>query len=206
VLVWTLFLRNALSIIIPTLGRKTLGRALSSVVREIRPEDQVIVVGDGPQPAARESVSKLISVEYYETEPSKCWGHAQRNLGMEKAIGTHLAFLDDDDVWLTGARRLIGETLKDHPERPIFFRMQHRNSILWHTKRIAFANVSTQMYVFPNIKGRLASWRSNPESVDGRGGDFLFAKETAVLWPPDAPIFMEHVIAKLYAHSEGRES
>lgn len=194
---------TSLSIIIPTIGRSTLMRALRSVIRELLPGDQIIVVGDGERPRARRICETFASVEYYETLPTGLWGHAQRNFGMEKAVGTHLAFLDDDDIWIEGARQQIEAAMKVHPDRPIFFRMNHMKRILWADQELRYGNVSTQMFLFPNDHGRLAKWRPNPEDPDGRGGDYLFAKDTVALYPPGSHVFVDAVIATLFEHSNG---
>ena len=162
------------------------------------------MVGDGVQQKARDISGKMEAVEYHDGPESRCWGHAQRNFGMEKATGTHLAFLDDDDVWLTGARRQLGAAMKDHPDRPVFFRMEHHYRVLWADPEIRYGNVSTQMYLFPNHKGHMATWKPNPSDPDGRGGDFLFAMDTVALYQK-APVFVDAIIAKLFYHSKGQQ-
>jgi glycosyltransferase involved in cell wall biosynthesis len=197
---------SSLSIIIPTLGRPSLKGALESVVPQLGTADQVIVVGDGSQPLAKQISASYEKAIYLETVPTRCWGHEQRNLGMSAAKGGHLAFLDDDDIWLPRARIAIDRGIMGNPEKLLFFRMQHRNRTIWKTRDLAFANISTQMYVFPNAPEKLARWRPRPEGENGMGGDFLFGVETAALWPEGSAVFLTDVIARLFEHSEGRVS
>lgn len=195
----------SLALIIPTLGRPTLERTLMSVIFQVRGLDQVIVVGDGDQPGARRIVDDFPGVEYHETPaPTRCWGHAQRNLGMQKAWhATHLAFLDDDDLWMPGARGHLEDAMRRHPDRPVFFRMRHQGRILWQKPELAPGNVSTQMFLFPADPGRLASWGPDPSRPRGMGGDYLFARDTVALYPPGTAVFLEPVVAVLLHHSRG---
>lgn len=193
----------ALSIIIPTIGRPTLTQTLDSILPQLIGGDEVLVVGDGPQPEAHEIArSKLVT--YMETEPTRCWGHAQRNLGMSAAQGEYLAFMDDDDIYLPNALFMVRAAIKEVPGKPLIFRMSHLGKILWKTPKIAIDNVSTQMYVFPNLPHRLASWKPNPGVASLRGGDFLFARDTATLWGPKDVIFRKEVIARLTVHADGK--
>lgn len=194
----------SLSLIIPTLGRPTLLRALRSVVPQLFCRDEVIVVGDGEQPVAREIAREFHQVVYLETEGTSCWGHAERNLGMKKATGTHLAFLDDDDVWLPGARSHIEAASAAFRDQPVFFRMEHGERTIWVEKEVRYCNISTQMYLFPNVAGKLGTWRHNPDTAHGSGGDYLFARDTVDKYPAGASVFADAVIAKLFFHSEGR--
>lgn len=194
---------TSISVIIPTIGRRSLERALASIVWQLGPLDEIILVGDGPQKLARRISMAFPGISYYETEPTRCWGHAQRNLGMSVAKGSHLCFLDDDDIWLPHGRESIKNGLHEDPDKLLFFRMKHMKKTLWKTREIAYGNVSTQMYVFPNDPHKLAIWRPRPDTENGGGGDFLFALETAALWPPGSTVFIEDMVAQLFEHSIG---
>jgi glycosyltransferase involved in cell wall biosynthesis len=193
----------SLSVIMPTIGRGSLDRAVKSVVPQLLDGDELVVIGDGPRPNARAVVENRPRVRYDETPLTLCWGHAQRNHGMKIALGTHLAWLDDDDIWLPGARREIQKATVAHPNTPIFFRMQHRNSVIWRSKEVLVGNVSTQIFVFPNLSDKLPEWGRHPETKDGGGGDFLFAAETVRRYGGNQ-IFLEPLIAKLFDHGKGR--
>jgi glycosyltransferase involved in cell wall biosynthesis len=192
----------SLSIIIPTVGRISLKDTLNSVVPQLVQGDEVLVVADGPVMMAR-AMAKELGASYLETPPTHSWGHAQRNYGMAAAKGKYLAFMDDDDVYLPGALDAMRRAIAEHEGRLFIFRMMYRLSLLWAEPRIAPGNVSTQMYVFPNIPSKLGVWKDNPDSWNGKGGDFLFAQETALHWGAEDIVFRKEVIAKLVRHSEG---
>lgn len=192
----------SLSVIIPTMGRPSLVWTLKSVIPELLPGDEAIVIGDGPQPISKE-VSIEAGARYLETPPTRQWGHAQRNLGMEQAKGDYLAFIDDDDIYLPGAFQAMRRAIMEAPGKLFIFRMQYKDGILWEKPELTLNNVSTQMYVFPNVPGRLAKWGRHPKTPNGKGGDWCFAKDTALLWRPEDVVWMSEVIARLEAHGEG---
>lgn len=171
-----------LSVIIPTCGRQTLSRALLSVQNAgIEAQDEVLVVGDGPQPVAQAICSDFgsrIPVTYMEGPLTRCWGHAQRNLGMERATKRTLMFLDDDDEYVPYAITFARKTAEKNPGKIVIGQMQHRSKgVIWKEPEIKIGNVSTQMYVIPNIKGQLGFW------VPMQGGDFAFIDDTVNRWP-----------------------
>jgi glycosyltransferase involved in cell wall biosynthesis len=193
----------SLSIIIPTMGRPSIVWTLRSVIPELLPGDEAIVIGDGPQPISKE-VAIEAGARYLETQPTRQWGHAQRNLGMEQAKGDYLAFIDDDDLYLQGAFQAMRRAIEEAPGKLFIFRMQYKGGILWDKPELAINNISTQMFVFPNVPGRLARWGRHPKTPNGKGGDWCFAKDTAFLNPAQDIVFRPEVIARLDAHGEGR--
>lgn len=171
-----------LSLIIPTCGRKTLSRTLLSAQNAgILPNDEVIVVGDGPQPVAEEICRDFqlrIPVTYLEGPRTRCWGHAQRNLGMSKATKETLIFIDDDDEYNENAISEIRRKSDESQGRIVLGRVKHRSiGVIWRDMNVRIGNVSTQMIVVPNIPSRLGFW------VPMQGGDFAFLYQTVQKWP-----------------------
>ena len=84
------------SIILPTIGRKSLSSTLNSIYGQIFQNFEVIVVDD--------SVDQNIEIEIYprlvvlQTGGNKGVSFA-RNLGVHHSTGDWLAFADDDDIW-----------------------------------------------------------------------------------------------------------
>jgi len=194
-----------LSIIIPTISRRTLIRTLLSIYPEILPSDEVLVVGDGTQPWAQEAVPQFGTPFRYIEGPRTCqWGHAQRTLGMSQAKGDYLAFMDDDDVYLPGGIDSIRRGVRETAAGMLLFRMRHHDRVIWEKPEIRHQNLSTQMAVIKNEPTKLGNWTSNPRYPDGRGGDFYFIEQTAALWPPSSIIFRDEVIAELTNHGSGR--
>lgn len=82
-----------------------LKRAVDSVINQTCQDTEIIVVNDAPQDRETvENIRKLL--ESYDKEilyivPEQSGGAcAARNIGLERAKGEFVAFLDDDDEWL----------------------------------------------------------------------------------------------------------
>lgn len=163
-----------LSIIVPTRGRKTLERTLRSISGQLQPGDEVIVLRD-------------------ETGDS---GDSARMSGMERARGSHLAFMDDDDVYRPGALEKMRRFARDHPGRIGIFKMQHPvGTTHWRDGEpvLRYANVSTQNFLIPNLPGRLGRWTDRPPRPGGGvyDGDYAFIARTVEL--QGEPLFVDEV-------------
>jgi glycosyltransferase involved in cell wall biosynthesis len=162
------------SIIIPTRGRSTLMATLSSVVPQLGAGDEILLIrnDDGD------------------------WGAAARNSAIERARGSHLAFIDDDDEYTHDALSTMRDFVARHPDRIGIFRMRWEfwdkgtyGRVLWDEPELKLNNVSTQMFVVPNLSGKVARWDSE------YGHDFRFIAETAKL--QGEPVFCEPIIARI---------
>lgn len=97
-----------ISVVIPTYKRpERLKKALSSILTQSFDSFDVIVVDDNSDPEIAEETKRVVdhlsadtnrTISYLKT-PENMGGALARNLGAEKATGTYLAFLDDDDYW-----------------------------------------------------------------------------------------------------------
>ena len=91
------------SIIVPTFNReKHLDTALRSVFNQTFVDFEVIVVDDGSTDGTEAVVEQYQGfypekVRYFY-QSNRGPGSA-RNLGIQKAVGEYIAFLDSDDVW-----------------------------------------------------------------------------------------------------------
>jgi len=168
-----------ISVIVPTTGqRPTLAAALASI--ECAPEDEILLVGPtpGPDPRAR----------HLPCASAHDWGATERTQGMAAARGTHLAFLDDDDVFVPGHRTLMARAIARYPDRPVLFRLTYPNGRwLWDTPALTCGNVSTQMILIPNDPARLGSWQSGRRECDF---DFL----ASMRWPVSSIVWATDVI------------
>jgi len=158
-----------ISFIIPTKGRDTLGRALTSI--ECWKGDEILVEVDNP--------------------PSGRWGNDQRNNAIDRAKGDYLAFMDDDDWYVKGHREIMEQAIKENPGLPNLFRIQYPNGrIIWNKKEIIPGNISTQMILVPNKPKMLYHWK------DGRNmADFIFVDHWG--WTDDEVIWREEIIAEM---------
>lgn len=176
-----------LSVIIPSVGRASLAEALSSCADA----DEIVVVAD--------EANDPVSLPVLPPNAVLCFvrggdhGYTARTRGMEVATGTHLAFLDDDDIYTPDAISL----LKQHAcDRPVVFRMDHyRHGILWREPVLEFGNVSTQMFVVPNVPEKLGVWAPHMPGLAEPGGDYTFLAGCAANMGD--PVWREELVAIL---------
>jgi glycosyltransferase involved in cell wall biosynthesis len=161
----------SISVIIPTCGRPSLRATLASVVGQLEPGDEALVrrSDDGD------------------------FGNAARQSLLERARGTHLAFIDDDDQLAHGALATMRRVAAEHPGRIAIFRMRHLDGrVLWEEPVLRERNVSSQMLLVPNVAAKLGRWE-NPEYP--RMADYRFVVDTAAL--QGEPVFREEVVAHI---------
>lgn len=190
------------SVVMPTIGRPTLERAVASVMHQLGEHDELIVVVDGEHKLLGDIEERLMPLRqpdisgalkynlrvlctYTET---KHFGAEQRDLGIESAWGTNLMFLDDDDIYtraaLAGVRAAIGSARG----LPHIFKMRAGTNTnfkgdLWTNSQINFGNVGTPMLVIPRVPD-LPKWSSFP----ALGHDFAFIQDVVT------NIFANHVV------------
>jgi glycosyltransferase involved in cell wall biosynthesis len=160
--------------------------------------DEVLVVGDGPQPQARELVRQAGEpFRYLEHGPDHCWGDGQRNFAMPLARGQYLVFCDDDNALLPGAFNAIRQAAAEFPGRPLIFRIRFLSGhIAPSAPRLKCSDYDTACGAWPNVPGRLGKWGRRYE------GDYLFARSTLDLYPnrdQDA-VFRRELIAAHRPH------
>lgn len=156
---------SSLSVVIPTKGRESLAETVASIPGWA----EVVVVADGQE--AYERALALGRGSVYECGPS-ILGHPQRQLGMQKASGDWLCFIDDDDVYTDKAFPAFQDAMRGR--LPRLFRMEYEESgvILWNERRVAHCNVGTPMLLTPNVSGKLGEWAWK------RTGDYDFIRDT----------------------------
>lgn len=114
------------SVIIPSRNRPVLLRkAIDSALHQTHRSVEVIVVNDGSDgdnaTKYRDMASELAGRVRFFDLISTTTGHGQSyaiNIGVAKAEGTHVCFLDDDDYWtdmehLARAAKIIGGSERD---------------------------------------------------------------------------------------------
>lgn len=190
----------ALSIVIPTCGRAHLETTLGSIVDAgISSRDEVIVVADGPQTAAKEICDNFkasLKIHYLETRKTGVFGAHQRNVGMGMAKGSHVLFIDDDDTYRPGALNIVRQALSEFPDDPHLFRIanagqRHFFDVIWKEKKVILGNVSTQMIALPLVDPFMGTWPS------GHCSDYGFLQDTLPRYSEDRIIWREEIIADL---------
>lgn len=165
----------AVSVVIPTIGRTSLRRAVESALHQTSPPLEVIVVVDADcDPDVPSSPAVRVMRTAGGTGPS-----AAKHLGIESASGNVIALLDDDDVWhpnklevqlaaappgeewivasrfvrvMDGNEPIVGPRTPIQPHEPIapyLFEMRTRQ---------AFNMVQTSTLVFPKALAHTVPW------------------------------------------------
>lgn len=187
----------SLSVIVPTVGRLSLGRTLDSIAHQLE-ADEVIVVADSDFDAFR-AASIYFDYDDSRWQFAECGGdehgkgYAQRELGITLAHGTHLLFMDDDDVYEEGALDLFRNAACD---RPVIFRMAHpQHGLLWRYQELVFGNVGTPMFMVPNEPEKLGRWAPYRKGLNEPGGDFSFI--AGCVAGMGAPVWRHEVVASI---------
>jgi glycosyltransferase involved in cell wall biosynthesis len=109
------------SVIIPTIGRATLKRAVNSVLEQSDLPDwfEIVVINDSGKPLLNEPWQQLPHVHLITTQRRNlCMA---RNSGAAIASGHYLLFLDDDDWLMPGALRYFWELSQEYPTYSCIF-------------------------------------------------------------------------------------
>ncbi|MGB0452220.1 MAG: glycosyltransferase family 2 protein [Bacteriovoracaceae bacterium] len=107
-----------ISVIIPTFNRaQVLSRAIESVLNQSYQNFELIVVDDGSTDETEKLISEILEAHLIKIENSGV-SHA-RNVGVHKAKGEWLAFLDSDDEWLKNKLEKQVEFLTSNPHLKI---------------------------------------------------------------------------------------
>ena len=91
------------SVVIPTHNRpKLLKRAIISVLAQTYQDFEIVVVDDGLEQRASKVIASFNDnrIKYIQHKKEK-GGGAARNTGIKNSRGEYIAFLDDDDEWLS---------------------------------------------------------------------------------------------------------
>lgn len=121
-------------------------------------------------------------------------GNATRDELMPRCAGTHLWWVDDDDVATDDALDTIRPIVGDAPDTIHIFRMESyalHGQILWDVPRFVFGHISGQMCVVPNRPDKLGSW----VHAGNLGGDFQFLESTLKALGSQ-PVFHDDVIVR----------
>lgn len=188
-------IKMSLSIILASSDRTTINRMIDSIINQKDGDDELLVIG--PKSLERFHVRPL-NVKHLLCEPGNNWGHSERNFAIPFAKGSHLWFVDDDDIIAPGAIHSIKKTCAENPGRPIMFRMADPNGlVLWCRKEVVQGNQGTPQLIVPNDPERLGVFGNRYE------GDFDFAVSTLEKYPPNSLVWSQHIIYVCRPKTEG---
>lgn len=169
------------TVIVPTCGRDTLSRTLASI--PVDPEIEVLVVGDGEQPTAKQdflAASRNDLWRYFETEPTHSFGNFQRDQATKEARGRRLVFMDDDDVFTPNAWDEIKRLDAAYPSLPLMFRMAYgslNGRVLWATPEFSLFNVGGSMFM--PLREPVPNWTEDHTAIS----DFGYMLRTLEMQP-----------------------
>lgn len=165
---------RSLTVVVATVGRKSLRATLDSFGPDLHPGDFVHICMDGRSDGVRWVAHEMADKYwgkwfYHEGENLGFWGHAVRNQILP-VCGTDLIWhLDDDDVAAPGALNAIRHSegawtifrmrfMKGHPASGV---------VCWRNKVLRRGDIGTPMIVAPPSNARFAL---------EYGGDFAYAE------------------------------
>lgn len=184
--------QQGITVIIPTLGRKTLSNTLGVLAPQLNPEDAVVVVAEGHLQDVKNLVTHCANLFpatdwTYTEEFGGCWGHPNRNHVMDNHVHTsHVWTLDDDDVPAEHAL----QSLRAHMDDPwtifkmIFCEGHFAHGVTcWRKKEIAAGDIGTPMIFAPLSDARFGH---------AYMGDLQYAEELEQELGP--PVWAEEVV------------
>ena len=148
-----------LSVVVPTIGRATLGNTLGVILRQITKDDELIVVVDSSKCDILDMAFALHEMELFNScgividcpgNPEvNGFGQLQKNAGILKASKSHICFMDDDDIHSFRAFQHFRNFASD---RPVIFRMKYKDgSTLWGKHKVVrVGNYGTPCFLVPN--------------------------------------------------------
>ncbi len=107
---------DTVSVVLPTYNSaETLTDAIDSIRAQGWPALDIIVVDDGSVDGTSAILEKIISKDLRVLRQENAGPGAARNRGIEAARGKWVAFLDADDVWLSGKLTAQLNALQEDP-------------------------------------------------------------------------------------------
>jgi len=108
------------SAVIPTYNRaRTVGRAIQSVLAQTYHDYEIWVIDDGTD-NTEEVIRPFHDRLNYRRGPGAGVA-AARNLGISKASGAYMAFLDADDLWYPHKLEWVARAIQTHSEVGLFY-------------------------------------------------------------------------------------
>jgi glycosyltransferase involved in cell wall biosynthesis len=113
------------SVVLPAYNNAaTVIPAIESILTQTYPPLEVIVIDDG----STDGTATLVQTRFGDTVrlvifPENQGPAAARNAGLEQASGTHIAFLDADDIWRPQKLEAMAAVLAQFPDTSLVFHL-----------------------------------------------------------------------------------
>lgn len=117
-----------IAVVVPTIGRPELSRALASVLGQSRRPSELIVVDNGPVDGVRVRQAEIEAIDGGDVDirwislPPRSGPGICRNVGAWVARAPHVAFLDDDDAFGPGYLEVLGSYMEGDRVDVVFAR------------------------------------------------------------------------------------
>jgi hypothetical protein len=180
-------MRPWLTVIIPSIGRDTLGRTLQSIRAQAPPSEvELLVIGD----THGTPLCTTYGARYLGYDGGlHCVGQPQRQYGIGQAAGAWLAWSQDDSAWTVGAWAAIAASIAREPRCPRLFQVQTwQAGVVPRLQTVKLGNCDADGIVVPNEPARLGRWAND------YCGDFAFIAATVERWG-GAVVFEPTIIA-----------
>jgi len=117
-----------ISVVIPLYNKeRAVLRAVTSVLNQLSPQDELIVVNDGSTDQSVAQINSIRDERFRLIDSANCGVAAARNLGSKATKNDYIAFLDADDWWLEGALECF-RAMISHNEQAVLYSFGHRRS------------------------------------------------------------------------------
>lgn len=164
---------DLVSVVIPTLGRRSLVEAVESALAQTRPVHEVIIV-DASENGLDEGfvfnddrVRVVRAADSLGRQDQRKWTAAEnRNIGVRAASGDWIAFLDDDDSWLPEKLSIQLQCALSANSEVIscraFYKLPNgKSKIRPHSSHVFEPNLLRALYGRPTL-GRLGPYVATP--------------------------------------------
>jgi glycosyltransferase involved in cell wall biosynthesis len=124
------------SVIMPVRdGEAYIEEAVDSVLRQLGPDDEILVVDDASTDNTRLVLARIPDPRIRIFDGLARGASSARNIGLSAAVGDFIAFLDHDDLWPGGRHRTMMQAMMADPQLDaVFGRISIRlepGGILW---------------------------------------------------------------------------
>lgn len=117
------------SVIIPVYnGEKFIDTAIECVLKQTYKDWELIVINDGSSDKTADVLKKHENDSRINIIHQKNSGvSAARNTGVSNASGSHIAFLDADDIWMDNHLSVLAEMIEKYPDAGLYatFAVKH---------------------------------------------------------------------------------